>query len=373
MTKNIEIHIVSFTIPYPSNYGGVIDVFYKIKTLYELGVKINLHCFQYDRQQSDELNKYCKTVNYYPRPKKLKYFFSKSPFIVFTRSDKNLLKVLQADQLPILFEGLHTTSFLKQLANNKRIIIVRTHNIEHEYYKKLAVKENNIFNKIFFYCEAFKLKLYERVLKSNIKIAGITEKDCAYFKSLNPNTFLIPAFHQHNKINIKSGNGNYILFHGNLSVNENIEASKYILQHICPKVDFQFKFAGKNPDKKIYTLIRKSSNAEIIANPTEEAMQELIQHAHINLLITFQDTGIKLKLLNALYTGRHCIANNEMLEGTGLESLCQIANASDEIIHTINLLMKTSFTDEGINKREHILLKNVNNKDSAQKLINLLY
>ena len=30
-----EIHIITFDIPYPANYGGVIDVFYKIKALKE--------------------------------------------------------------------------------------------------------------------------------------------------------------------------------------------------------------------------------------------------------------------------------------------------------------------------------------------------
>lgn len=372
MSQNLEIHIISFTVPYPANYGGVIDVFYKIKALYESGVKINLHCFKYDRQESAELNKYCKSVNYYNRPKKLIYFFSKTPFIVITRSNKKLLKVLQADQLPIIFEGLHTTCFLNKLSNKNRNIVVRTHNIEHDYYRELAKKEKNLFNKIFFYSEAFKLKHYLRILKTNIKIAGITEKDCSYFKSLNSNTFLIEAFHPHNKVNISTGIGEYILFHGNLSVNENVDATQHIIENICSKTDFQFKFAGKNPDKKLYKLIDKYKNAKIIANPSDEKMQDLINNAHINLLITFQDTGIKLKLINALYTGRHCIVNNEMVIGTGLESLCHIHNTPKEIIQKIKELINTAFTKQEINKREQILLKNVNNKYSVQKLINLL-
>ncbi len=372
MTENLELHIVSFTIPYPANYGGVIDVFYKIKTLYELGAKINLHCFQYDRAESSKLNKYCKTVNYYTRPKKLRYFFSRLPFIVITRSNKKLLETLQSDQLPILFEGLHTTHFLNELVNDSRKIAVRAHNVEHDYYRQLAKKENNIFKKIFFYSEAVKLKNYEKILKSKIKLAGITEKDCAYFKTLNPNTFLIPAFHQHNEVNIKPGKGDYILFHGNLSVNENIEAANYILKYICSNVDYQFKFAGKDPDKRLYNLVNNAENAEIIANPSNELMQELIREAHINLLITFQDTGIKLKLINALYIGRHCIVNNEMLEGTEFEQLCHNHNSPKEIIQKIDQLLNLAFTHEEINKREHILLKNVNNEDGAQKLINLL-
>ena len=101
-------------------------------------------------------------------------------------------------------------------------------------------------------------------------------------------------------------------------------------------------------------------------------MQKLINEAHINLLITFQDTGIKLKLINALYTGIHCIVNSEMVIGTGLESLCHIHNTPKEIIQKIKELINTAFTEQEVNKREQILLKNVNNNYSAQKLINLL-
>ena len=32
------LHLVSFDVPYPPDYGGVIDVYNKIKTLYQVGV-----------------------------------------------------------------------------------------------------------------------------------------------------------------------------------------------------------------------------------------------------------------------------------------------------------------------------------------------
>jgi len=32
-----SLHIISFNIPYPPDYGGVMDVFYKIKALHDLG------------------------------------------------------------------------------------------------------------------------------------------------------------------------------------------------------------------------------------------------------------------------------------------------------------------------------------------------
>ena len=38
------LNIVSFNIPYPANYGGVIDVYYKLEALRACGVKLILHC-----------------------------------------------------------------------------------------------------------------------------------------------------------------------------------------------------------------------------------------------------------------------------------------------------------------------------------------
>ncbi|MCC6370990.1 MAG: hypothetical protein IT236_08305, partial [Bacteroidia bacterium] len=80
-----SLNIVSFDIPFPANYGGVIDVYYKIKALNQLGIKIHLHCFNYGRDESEELAKICETVNYYPRKKFYQAIYSNVPYIVGSR------------------------------------------------------------------------------------------------------------------------------------------------------------------------------------------------------------------------------------------------------------------------------------------------
>ena len=373
MTENQhEIHLVSFNVPYPANYGGVIDVFYKIKALHALGIQVNLHCFNYsDRESSEELEKYCKSVILYPRLLKPSYFFSLKPFIVKSRSNKQLLKNLRKH---ILFEGLHSSYFLKELSGKgNRNIIVRTHNIEHKYYFKLAAAEKNIIRRLYLYSEGIKLKYYQKILRSDVRIAAITENDKNYFSDLNPNTHYIPAFHSFEKINSKTGLGKSILYHGDLSVSENIKAATFIIKDICPHINSQFIIAGRNPHKRLYDLSKKIDNLKIIANPNDNEMYEIIQNAHINLLITFQDTGIKLKLINSLFNGRFCIANTIMVKNSGLESLCIVKDNSSEIISEIEKLIAIPFELSEINKREQILLKNVNNELSAQKLINLLF
>ncbi|MGC9374143.1 MAG: glycosyltransferase family 1 protein [Bacteroidales bacterium] len=371
--KHHIIHIVSFAIPYPPDYGGVIDVFYKIKALWKNDIEIILHCFEYERPKNDELLKYCKKVYYYPRNKSLINFFSLKPFIVKSRTSSTLLNNLLKDTHPVLLEGIHSSFYLSKLLKDNRKVFLRTHNIEHKYYRALAKKETNFFRWFYYFVESLKLRKYEK--KQVIKdcfIAAISPNDYLYFQSLNYKTIYLPAFHANEHVMAKPGKGNYILFHGNLSVNENITAAEYILKNICSKVDYLFKFAGKKPPQKLIDKIEKYKNTELIINPSEKKMNELIRDAHIHLLITFQDTGIKLKLINALFGGRFCLANKPMVENTPLESMVHIANTPQQFVTEINHLMKQSFTEDLLNNRKHSLLKNVNNNYNAQKLIPLL-
>ena len=68
----MTLHIVSFDIPYPANYGGVIVIFNQIKALHALGVKVILHCYQYgERTPQPELAQYCHEIYYYKRSRSL--------------------------------------------------------------------------------------------------------------------------------------------------------------------------------------------------------------------------------------------------------------------------------------------------------------
>jgi len=129
-----HLHIVSFSIPFPANYGGIIDVFYKLKALHKAGIKIHLHCFQYDRPEATELKTYCESVNYYPRKTGLAAQLALKPYIVESRQSETLLKNLLADDYPVLFEGLHSCYYINNKAFKGRTLIYRESNLEHYYY-----------------------------------------------------------------------------------------------------------------------------------------------------------------------------------------------------------------------------------------------
>ncbi|MFM7900589.1 MAG: glycosyltransferase family 1 protein, partial [Bacteroidota bacterium] len=149
-----HIHVVSFDVPYPPTYGGVIDVYYKIKALHAKGVKVHLHCFQYGREESTHLESLCEEVKYYPRNVSRAQLFTKLPYIVISRNSEKLIQELANDNYPILFEGLHTCGMLDDPRLDGRFKMVRTHNVESDYYRSLAKVERNVFKRYYFHNEA---------------------------------------------------------------------------------------------------------------------------------------------------------------------------------------------------------------------------
>lgn len=364
---------MSFNIPYPPDYGGVIDVYYKIKALYDQGIEVILHCFEYGREHSENLKEICFEVNYYERPKDWHYTLKALPYIVSTRNASELKTRLLIDNFPILFEGLHSTFFLPDLISKNRNVIVRTHNIEHEYYKSLANAESNIFKKLFFNFESKKLKNYEIILRSANHIAAISPSDKEYFNYKYGHSILIPAFHPHEKVEILDGKGKYALFHGDLSVSDNIKSALFLINEVFDSVNIPFIIAGKNPDKKIFSSINDKKHIKLVSNPDESKMNDLLTNAHVNILTTYHGSGIKLKLLSALYKGRHCLVNKLMVENTGLEGLCHIASNSSDFKNQLNNLFNISFDIDEIGHRKGILNNLFNVNCNVEKLIAIIF
>jgi len=374
LSNKRTLHIVAFDVPFPANYGGVIDIYYKIKAIYEEGIDIKLHVYNYGRKLSkSELSKYCSEINYYSRKIYKNPFMGTLPYIVNSRNSSDLLNNLQKDQAPILFEGLHCTYYLAHPSLQNRVKIVRTHNIEHHYYKHLESSESKYFKKYFFRIEAEKLKKHQEILKHANIIAAISSNDTSYFNKKFGNTIYIPAFHSNNKMVKPDNKGDFVLYHGNLSVPENYNAAKQLILNVFSKIKTRAIIAGNNPPKELITLCNMHQNVELKYNLSTDEIHQLIENAHINVLYTNQNTGIKLKLLNALYLGRFSIVNSLMVEGSGLEKLCTISNNFQNIIQNINTLIKTDYTENHYTDKKLFLEKNFNNTIGVQKLIKHIY
>ncbi|HXO75305.1 MAG TPA: hypothetical protein VN824_08730, partial [Puia sp.] len=102
-------------------------------------------------------------------------------------------------------------------------------------------------------------------------------------------------------------------------------------------------------------------------------LNDLISKAQINILPSFNCTGIKLKLLNALYNGRHCIVNKEAVEDTGLERLCHVVDSAEAFRSLVTELSAQPFTREEICSRETTLGRLFDQENNLQKLLHAIW
>jgi len=375
MSNDKTLHIICHDVPWPADYGGVVDLFYKIKALHEEGVKIKLHCFDYGRGQQNELNKYCEEVNYYERLAGWKAVSLTMPYIVKSRQNPLLLANLLKDDYPVLMEGIHCTSYLRPLLLNERKVFLRLHNVEFFYYSQLFQREKNLFKKVYFLNESMFLRQYERKLPEELPIIAVSNNDAVFYreeldKSL---TTYLPVFVPYTEIKSAEGIGAYCLYHGNLSVAENEKAVVWLLDRVFSLAKVPFIIAGKDPSKRLIRKSKKNKNVNIVRNPSDAELNDLIAKAHIHVLPSFNKTGIKLKLINALYNGRHCVVNDEAVEGSGLEDACHIGTKGYAMASIISQLYHHPFREEEINLRKRLLGQIFNNKANARQLIQSIW
>lgn len=357
-------------------HGGHFDLFYKLSPLCKAGVKIILHCFENENGRSEELNKFCEQVFYYRREKGRAGFSLKLPYIVASRRNAALRERLLKDDHPILLEGVHCSYLLQDERFNGRKILLRLHNVESIYYRQLYHAALAGFKKWYYLYESVLLKKYESFLASKAPlILAVSRKDEHIYRNAFGARHIayLPVFTGFEEVSAKEGVGCFCLYHGNLSVPENEKTAIWLLEKVFNDIPIPFLVAGRNPSSRLARIIAKNPNAGLMANPSDEDMRDMISKAQMNVLPSFNATGVKLKLLNVLFNGRHCIVNEAAIEGTGFEPACHVAGNAEGFKSIIAQLYNRPFSEEEITLRKKLLAGVFDNEKNALRLIQWIW
>jgi hypothetical protein len=256
---------------------------------------------------------------------------------------------------PILFEGIHTTACANEPSLREHFKGVRVHNVEHDYYKQLARRESGAGRRIYFRAEAAMLASYERRLHAIQGFYALSDTDSDWYREQYPKVIhkFIPPFHADDAVHIRTGTGEYCLYHGNLAHPENEDAVNFLLREVVPHSVMPVVIAGRNPSAALRAKCLQARQCRLVENPEETELEALIEEAHIQLMPTFQRSGVKLKLIRSLFRGRHIVATDNMLYGTRMDkSAVERANTGPEFVAAIKRLSGISFGLGDIKNRE---------------------
>jgi hypothetical protein len=365
-----DLHIVTFAVPWPAHYGGAIDVWNRLVALKALGVKIHLHCFVYGKFDPQPILKtVAAEVSYYPRVVWPAFLSKNLPYIVASRKAPELLHQLNKDKQPIFFEGIQTTGFADVLGSRK--VLLRAHNIEQQYYRELADHSRGV-KSLIFSREAMMLREYEtRIAKVFEVVFPISPHDEQWFKAKGVKTCLLPPFHGHDQPEITPGRGQYVLYHGDLSLGINQEAVLDLVQHLQTAPDIPVVIAGRSGDKAFEEKLQRLPNIRREPDVSEERMRALVNEAQVIVIHSLHGSGMKLKIFPALYFGRFVVATNNSRTDTELDKA--IAYYLPE--HTLPVIQKywnMPFEPTQIAERKHVLDRMPDDTEKAKEILRYL-
>ena len=363
------IHIVCLDAPAPPDYGGAIDMFYKIKALAQTGIKIILHYFEYRKGRGVQgLEAYCLGIHRYERKSFIQSLPLKTPFIVGSRVNEQLVKRLEEDNHPILLEGIHCAGIAVQLKDPSRVVI-RIHNDEARYYSQLHAAERNVLKKLYFGWESHLLQQFQESLDKNGKLAILSHTDLEIFNHRYgfQYTAFIPCFHPWTEVHAGVGKGWYALYHGNMEVSENEGAAAWLVEEVFLSSSVPLVIAGRGITERLIRKAQGRAHIRFVNNPPMDELASIIRDAHLHVLPSLNQTGVKLKLLHALYEGRHCLTNTAGVAGSGLEAAVHIADDALSFRQQAEELWVRPYEEKDAEKRK-ALLGAYDNRINAQKL-----
>ena len=170
----MKILMLTPYLPYPLLTGGQTRSYNLIKRLSQLGHKITLFCLVKDdkeRRYVSELEKFCKEIQVFNRPKKpwtinniLKTGFSFYPFLVIRNWASKEKKAIKRKLENEKFDLIHAETFyvMPHIPKTAIPILLVEQTIEYLVYRHYAEGFANFLIRPFLYLDVLKMKYWEK-------------------------------------------------------------------------------------------------------------------------------------------------------------------------------------------------------------------
>ncbi len=366
----MDLHVVCFAVPFPPDYGGAIEVWHRLRALAAEGVRVHAHAFVYGRfQPRAELEALAAQVDYYPRTLSSAVMRGGFPLSVHMRQSAVLLRRLQADHIPVLFEGVQTTAWAKVLEGRR--LFLRAHNIEHQYYAGLAARCSGPAHWLYTR-ESAALARYEPAVARRMQMVfAISPADQQWFADQGIRAELLLPFHGYDHPDLPSGRGKYILYQGDLSLEVNQRAILEVIALAPPRPDRPLVVAGRQGNTRFEARIRALPNIIRHTDVSAEMMMRLIRDAQVTVIHSLHAAGMKLKLFAALYQSRFVAASPKDVTGTPLDQAVH-TYTPDTLNALLDVLWLRDFDPEEVARRTIILAGLPDDRAKARQIIRYL-
>lgn len=263
--------------------------------------------------------------------------------------DKVLTKILQRQKFDIIhLESLFMTPYISTIRRlSKGKIILRSHNLEHLIWERLADSSGNPAKKIYLKHLSSKLKKYETKTINEVDgIATISSEDTKRFVDLDCKIPMITVPFGID-INLYSFQENKTttplkLFHlGALNWQPNSEAVNWFLDDMWPTLasdKVEFHLAGRD----IPSHIKPNASQNFFVHGDVNNAISFMKDHQVMLVPLLSGSGMRVKIIEGMALGKVVISTSVGAEGIACEHKKNIliADSPEEFIQHIQFLIQ---------------------------------
>ena len=252
-----------------------------------------------------------------------------------------LIKSLRAESYDlVILESLFTTPYIQTIRSySSAKIVLRSHNLEHIIWKRLANETHNPAKKIYLNLLSNQLKKYElNVINDVDGIACISVEDEKKYKSLDYKKPIICTpfgldIHEYVPEDKKTHEEIKFFHLGAMDWKPNLEGVSWLVENVWPKIkreipNAELHLAGKNMPN--WFLDEKFEG--IVNHKEVENAIEFMNSMDIMLVPLFSAGGIRVKIIEGMALSKPIISTSIGAEGIEHNQNIKIANSEDEFI-----------------------------------------
>lgn len=293
--------------------------------------------------------------------------------------DIRLTRLLQKEKYDcIILESIFTTPYLPTIRRNVNTkVILRSHNIEHQIWNKLAFGEKNFFKRI--YLSYLSKKLYKAEIESWRSVDGIaciSYDDLQFTRALSQKpSYLLPvAMSVHEPVEM-IGNELKVYHIGSMDWLPNLEAINSFIENTLPTVlnefpNFEFHIAGRRMppslhDKKIPGVV---SWGEV------DSAEAFARKFQIMIVPLQSGSGIRIKILEAFAMGMAVISTEQGIRGIDVDDRKEfyLAETSEEWVAAIQALQDPNERKRIGNNAQQFMQASYSNSKIIQPLVQFI-
>jgi glycosyltransferase involved in cell wall biosynthesis len=249
-------------------------------------------------------------------------------------------------------------------------VVLHEHNAEFVMWERLAEIETNPIKRALIKLESNRIKSAEKQYAKRASLIFAAPNDIEELSSIGVDKKKMrPTYHLGEDFLLDAPNIEFettekaLLFVGTLTWEANIDGLLWFLDKIYPQVvsahpDIRFYIVGKNPDPRLVAKAKEFDSIELTG--FVEELEPYFRKARAFVIPLRFGSGIKVKLLNAMYRGIPVVTTPIGTEGLevkdGRDLYC--SQAIDDQVKGISTLLTSKETWTGMRDHSRKIAKN---------------